>query len=339
MGRNWSRKSIEEIAKQVAKGIQGGNPCITVRGDREWGYPIGGSYGNQPWAEGYFMDIEMVKSPVVDAYSELVTMYLPLPIFNGSINPNGFVDKGITGVSYDYDPIKGQLAFIYNDGCEPTIYKPSDDSLLYRGLSMRNGKWWRPLDKLPKRNFAMFRPNEPWQGTVTLYKATFELEPKVHKNDIVVKLGEVIVEHDKPKLSEFNVFRDSYANEPWNVYDSNFYPSVEVQEQGYSNQALQYLDAPKTDEWKHYNLTGTTYAFNTDKSDSIAMTGRGLPAAAVSSFSNKSSLTHKIYVSGTLLNDLLFTQEYDVLKKDTENDYYVSESAVLKISFYSGANL
>ena len=328
MGRNWSRKSIEEIAKQVAKGLQGGNPSVTVRGDREWGYPIGGSYDNHPWAEGYFMDIEMVETT-----RELVTMYLPLPIFNGSINPNGFVDKGITGVSYDYDPIKGQLAFIYNDGCEPTIYKPSDDSLLYRGLHMKNGRWWRPLNKLPKRNLAMSKPNDTWQGTVTLYKATFAVEPKVYKNNMVVKLGEVIVERDGPKLSEFSVFRDSYADEPWNVYDSNFYPSVEVQEVGYSNQALQYLDAPKTDEWKHYNLTGTTYAFNTDKSGSIAMTGRGLPAAAVSSFSNKSILTHKIFVAGTLLNDLLFTQEYDVLKKDNNNDDYVSESAVLKISF------
>ena len=63
------------------------------------------------------------------------------------------------------------------------------------------------------------------------------------------------------------------------------------------------------------------------------MTGRGLPAAAVSSFSNKSSLTHKIFVSGTLLNDLLFNQEYDVLKKDNNKRDYVSESAVLKISF------
>ena len=333
MGRNWSRKSIEEIAKQVAKGIKGGNPSVTVRGAREWGYPVGGSSDNQPWAEGYFMDIEMVKSSVDDGYSELVTMYLPLPIFNGSINPNGFVDKGITGVSYDYDPIKGQLAFIYNDGCEPTIYKPSDDNLLYRGLAAHNGQWWRPLNKLPKRNDAMSWPDYTWEGTVTLYKATLKLEPKVYKGEIVVKLGEVIVERDRPKLSEFSVFRDSYAVDPWNVYDSNFYPSVKVQEEGYSNQALQYLDAPKTDEWKHYNLTGTTYAFNTDKNDSIAMTGRGLPAAAVSSFSNNSSLTHKIFVAGTLLNDLLFNQEYDVLKKDNNNNDYVSESAVLKISF------
>lgn len=328
MGRNWSRKSIEEIAKQVAKGIQGGNPSVTVRGDREWGYPIGGSSDNQPWAEGYFMDIEMVEKT-----RELVTIYLPLPIFNGSINPDGFVDKGITGVSYDYDPIKGQLAFVYNDGCEPTIYKPSDDSLLYRGLDDPNGEWWRPLDKLPFRNDAMTTPNNPWQGTITLYKATFAGIRNEYKKGTVVKLGDVITEYDRPKLSEFNVFRDSYAVSPWNVYDDNFYPSVKVQVGGYSNQALQYLDAPKTDEWKHYNLTGTTYAFNADKSDSIAMTGRGLPAAAVSSFSNKSSLTHKIFVSGTLLNDLLFTQEHDVLKKDNNDDYYVSESAVLKISF------
>lgn len=328
MGRNWSRKSIEEIAKQVAKNITAGNPSITVRGDREWGYPVGGSYDNQPWAEGYFMDIEMVEKT-----RELVTMYLPLPIFNGSINPDGFVDKGITGVSYDYDPIKGQLAFIYNDGCEPTIYKPSDDSLLYRGLQSTNGQWWRPLNKLPKRNDAMSTPNNPWQGTITLYKATFAGIRNEYKKERVVKLGDVITEYDRPKLSEFNVFRDSYAESPWNVYDDNFYPSVKVQEEGYSNQALQYLDAPKTDEWKHYNLTGTTYAFNADKSGSIAMTGRGLPAAAVSSFSNKSSLTHKIFVAGTLLNDLLFNKEYDVLKKDNNNDDYVSESAVLKISF------
>lgn len=328
MGRNWSRKSIEEIAKQVAKGISAGNPSITVRGDREWGYPVGGSYDNEPWAEGYFMDIE-----IVEKNRELVTMYLPLPIFNGSINPDGFVDKGITGVSYEYDPIKGQLAFIYNDGCEPTIYKPSDDSLLYRGLDSTNGNWWRPLKKLPFSNYAMSTPNEPWQGTITLYKATLAAVHNDYKKDMVVKLGDVISEHDRPKLSEFNVFRDMYAVNPWNVFDDNFYPSVTEQRDGYSNQALQYLDAPKTDEWEHYNLTGTTYAFNTDKSSGIAMTGRGLPAAAVSSFSNKSILTHKIFVSGTLLNDLLFTQEYDVLKKDNNNRDYVSESAVLKISF------
>lgn len=328
MGRNWSRKSIEEIAKQVAKGIHGGNPSVTVRGAREWGYPVGGSSYNETWAEGYFMDIEMVEKN-----RELVTIYLPLPIFNGSINPDGFVDKGITGVSYDYDPIKGQLAFIYNDGSEPTIHKPSDDSLLYRGLDTTNGCWWRPLNKLPVGNIAMSTPNNLWQGTITLYKATFVGIRNEYKIGQVVELGDVITEYDRPKLSEFNVFRDSYAESPWNVYDDNFYPSVKVQEEGYSNQALQYLDAPKTDEWKHYNLTGTTYAFNTDKSGSIAMTGRGLPAAAVSSFSNKSSLTHKIFVAGTLLNDLLFNQEYDVLKKDNNNRDYVGESAVLKISF------
>lgn len=301
---------------------------MTIRGAREWGYPSYASSRNSPWAEGYFMDIE-----IVEKNRQMVTMYLPLPIFNGSIDPNGFIDKGITGVSYDYDSIKGQLAFVFNDGSEPTVYYPSDDSLLYRGYHHGNRDWLRPLSKLPTRNDAMSTPNEPWQGTITLYKASLANETASYKNDFVVKLGEIISEKPFPKLSEFNVFKDSYAVSPWNVFDSNFYPSVQVQEEGYSNQALQYLDAPKTDEWKHYNLTGTTYAFNADKSGSIAMTGRGLPAAAVSSFSNKSSLTHKIFIAGTLLNDLLFNQEYDVMEKDNNQEDYVSESAVLKITF------
>lgn len=337
MGRNWSRKSIEEIAKQVAKNITAVNPSITVRGARDWGYPLDSrSAYNHPWAESYFMDIEIVEKG-----RELVTMYLPLPIFNGSINPDGFVDKGMEGVSYEYDPIKGQLAFIYNDGCEPTIYNPSDDNrgFLYRGLPYRIGDTftlWRPLRKLPRRNHAMSKPNVSWKGTVTLYKAKIvAIISTSQPNRPVIKLGDVISEHVNPKLSEFNVFRDYYTDNPEDV-GSDFYPGSliwQLQYAGYSNQALQHLEAPKTDEWKHYNITGTTYAFNADKSSSVAITGRGLPAAAVSSFSNRSTLTHKIYVSGTLLNDLLFTQEYDVWKKDNGHYDYVDESAVLKISF------
>lgn len=328
MGRNWSRKSIEEIAKQVAKGITSGNPCMTIHGVREWGYPPDSSPDNRPWGEGYFMDIE-----IVEKNRQLVTMYLPLPIFNGSINSNGFIDKGITGVSYDYDPIKGQLAFVFNDCSEPTVYSPSDDSLLYRGWHHGTSDWLRPLSKLSSGNIATSTPNEPWQGTITLYKASLAREPLYIKNDFVVKLGDIISEKPFPKLSEFNVFKDCYAEQPWNVFDSEFEQSVNAQDAGYSIQALQFLESPNTDEWKHYNLSGTTYAFNSDKSNSVAITGRGLPAAAVSSFSNKAGLTHKVYVSGTLLNDLLFNQEYDVFKKDNNNEDYVSESAVLKITF------
>ena len=297
---------------------------MTVRGVREWGYPLDDkSYDNVHWAEAYFMDIEMWKS-------RGVTMYLPLPIFNGSINANGFINKGFFGESYEYDPIKGQLVFIFNDGCEPT-YTPYDDSkFLFRGDGPHNGHFRKPSDYFPlgsdKNN------SNPWGCHVTLYKAALAGSPgTLHRYG--VELRDVIYENNSVTPSELYVFRNMYDKHMADSTTNKFYQSIINQVNGYSVQSLKFLDTPKTDEWKHYNLAGTTYAFNSDFSESLAITGRGLPAAAVSSFSNMGCSTQKIFVSGTLLNDLLFNQEYDVWKKDNNNDKYVSESAVLKISF------
>ena len=298
---------------------------MTIRGAREWGYPSDSSYRNEKWAQAYFIDLEMI------GIIQHVTMYLPLPLFNGNINSNGFIDKGFFGVSSEYDPVKGQLVFVFNDGSEPTIKTFDDDVLLYRGPKVSNGDWRRPLDILPNRNPAVKLPNTQWVGSITLYKAALSSAAHRGVQYYGVKLGDVISEYVNPKNSEFSVFTDCYSET--DGFDSKFDNSVSIQSNGYAVQALKYLDTPKTDEWKYYNLAGTTYAFNSDGSESVAMTGRGLPAAAVSSFSNKGCEEHKVFVAGTLLDDLLFTQEYDVLKKDNNQYDYVSESAVLKISF------
>ena len=328
MGRNWSRKSIEEIAKQVAKGIKP-NYSITVRGSVEYGYPNLSNLDihNIRWHEAYFMDIDMWSGHKKD------TMYLPLPIFNGSLNPDGFINKGFFGESCEYDPLKGQLAFIFNDCSVPTLNPVDDDNFLYRDLYQNRDNWAapdppsRPSEHFRIGNYALKSPNDFCGWDIALYKATTVIN-KNNKGYDGIELKDVIYEKKNPKVTEFNVFRDSFYDYTSDL-DSKFQRSAENQMHGYTLRSLKFVETPKTDDWKNYNISGTTYAFNSDFSESQAITGRGLPAATPAVLLDSATATHKIFVSGTLLNDLLFNNEYDVW---SPNHNYINESAVLKIT-------
>lgn len=294
---------------------------MTVRGVRQWlNLNDGLSLINEQWGRAYFMDITQ------DAY----TIYLPLPIFNGSINSNGFLNKGFFGENYEYDPVKGQLAFILNDSCEPTYLPTESDEtngLLYRGRRGRNSLNYHdnPLWDIPRSNSYYL---SPWAAT--LYK--------VQLYGAVVKITDVISETNGVNHSKLNVYRNIYE-EP----SGEFNESAVIQSDGLPPMMLRYIDAPHTDEWKLYNLAGTTYAFNSDKSKSVPISGRGLPETVTMLFNTGVDKTQKIFVSGTLLNDLLFTKKYDVIDELTNVEpvykgKYVKESAVLKLTRERGSN-